>query len=362
MLAVLSHPSLTVSHYTTVLISYFNNSLHFFKSPPANTEGIIILSGYYLAYILAFIFCYACLRLWQRSGSLQVKSYQTVDIIIVSIIGVLIGAKLNYVLFYNLEFYISHPLQIITNWSGMSSHGAIIGVCVGIFLYARKTKLSYFHIMDHAAICASFVPVFIRLANFFNGELFGRQASSALPWAMRFFLRDGWGRSLFIDAQDHIYRLMMFTTQGKPLSHPYLQLITDPFSKGHESFEVIKHIYPNLISRLYVGADSGQIIQAAALITDPRHPSQFYQLIASGIVLFGALLWLKRYIHIKGQVMAAGMMGYGLTRMAMEFFREQDFQRSTGIFEYISMGQFLSIAMMLIGASLFYYLHATVKK
>jgi phosphatidylglycerol:prolipoprotein diacylglycerol transferase len=98
------------------------------------------------------------------------------------------------------------------------------------------------------------------------------------------------------------------------------------------------------------------MIHVARLITDPSHPSQFYQLIVSGIILLSVLLFIKRRTQKVGVLSASFLCGYGLSRILMEFFRQQDAQRSEGIFQAISMGQFLSIAMIAAGIGIFLYI------
>lgn len=354
MLSVLNHPSITNSGYSTIILSWFDGTLHFFKQVPVDT-GQVLLSVYYFSYFLTFLVIYLMLRHWQRNGTFKVWPYQVVDLMIVTIIGVMLGAKLFYILFYNLEFYLEHPIQIITNWSGMSSHGAAAGFVLGLWLYCRRAKINYLHVLDHAGVCVVVAPLFVRMANFLNGELFGRSASTALPWAMRFHLSDGLGRPLMIDRAGEVFKLIRISDAGEILSKPYLQPLDEVFKKGHESFEFISRQFPDHVMALPVGSESGPIDLVAKLVTDPRHPSQFYQLLLSGVLLLIVLLIIRGRAKLVGTVAASSFVGYGLTRFFVEFFREQDFQRSSGIFHYISMGQILSLGLIAAGVGLFIY-------
>ena len=354
MLSVLNHPSITNRDYSTIILSWFDGTLHLFKQVPVDT-GQVLLSIYYFSYFLTFLAIYLMLRHWQRNGTFKVLPYQVIDLMIVTIVGVMLGAKLFYVLFYNLEFYLKHPIQIITNWSGMSSHGAAAGFIVGLWLYCRKAKINYLHVLDHAGVCVVVAPIFVRMANFLNGELFGRSASASLPWAMRFHLSDGLGRPLMIDRAGEVFKLIRISDAGDILAKPYLQPLSEIFRKGHESFEFISKSFPSHVMALPVGSESGPIDLVAKLVTDPRHPSQFYQLLLSGVLLLIVLLIIRGRAKLVGTVAASGFVGYGITRFIVEFFREQDFQRSSGIFQYISVGQMLSIGLIAAGVGIFIY-------
>ncbi len=336
------------------MLSWFDGGLHFFERVPLD-RGQVLLSTYYFAYFLTFLVIYLMLRHWQRRGTFKVWPHQVVDIIIVSVIGVMLGAKLVYVLFYNLEFYIEHPMQIFSNWSGMSSHGAATGLITALILYSWRARINIMHVLDQAGACIAVAPLFVRIANFLNGELFGRSADPSLPWAMRFHLSDGLGRALMIDKAGEVFRLMRYSDKGEMLSRPFLQPLDEVFRKGHESFDFISRHFPDHVIALPVGGENGPIDLVARLITDPRHPSQFYQLLLSGVVLLVVLLMIRKRAKLVGTVFSCALMGYGVTRIMMEFFREQDFQRSSGIFQYISMGQILSLVLIAAGAAVFVY-------
>ncbi len=140
---------------------------------------------YSLMYILAFITVYVLIRYRLKTEVFQITSSQLDDFIVWAAMGVLLGGRLGYVLFYNLSFFASHPLQIFlpfdtingfrfTGISGMSYHGGLIGVAMAVILFCRKNKINTWEFSD---LFCSAVPLgytFGRLGNFFNSELYGR--------------------------------------------------------------------------------------------------------------------------------------------------------------------------------------------
>lgn len=150
--------------------------------------GPIKLRWYGLMYVLGFISCYFLIRKQRRARNLGLVGAQLQDLIFTLAIGLIVGARLGYVLFYqfsNYIYYLKHPLEIIAIWhGGMSFHGGLIGaVAAGIF-FCRRRK---FPLWETADVVTVTVPIALglgRLGNFINGELYGRP--STLPWAMVF--------------------------------------------------------------------------------------------------------------------------------------------------------------------------------
>jgi len=242
--------------------------------------GPIAIRWYALAYIGGLLFAWwycrrlvSNQRLWNGE---PVTSPENVDDIILWItLGVVLGGRLGYVLFYNLDYFIQNPLSAFALWQGgMSFHGGCAGVILASIVYARVKRISILSMLD---IAAAAVPVGLglgRIANFINGELFGR--ISDVPWAMVF-----------------------------PLG----------------------------------GAG-------------PRHPSQLYEAVLEGLVLFLVLRWLthsKLALKIPGVTGASFMIGYGVFRIIAEFFRMPD--AHIGFLEGgLTMGMVLSVPMIAIGA------------
>jgi phosphatidylglycerol---prolipoprotein diacylglyceryl transferase len=248
--------------------------------PIAFSIGPFAVRWYALAYIAAIIFAvwYSKRlvrneRLW--NGKTPTATPQQIDDIFIWItLGVVLGGRLGYVLFYNPLHYVTHPLDIVRMWDGgMSFHGGFLGVVVALFLYARRIGTTLDRLLDLGAAVTPFGLGLGRLANFVNGELWGRP--SDVPWAT---------------------------------------------------------IFP---------ADPLQV---------PRHPSQLYEAALEGLVLF-VVIWIAihRFKALSHPGRAAGIfaLGYGLSRIIVEFFREPDSQ--LGYFlGFITMGMILSLPLVAI--------------
>ena len=140
---------------------------------------------YSLAYLAGiFIGYWYLLKLLKQPGAPMARRHAD-DLVFYASLGIIFGGRLGYVLFYNLPFYLAHPLDIVKLWDGgMSFHGGVIGTSLGILYLARKEKLPWLRIHDYVACCVPFGLFFGRLANFVNGELWG--APTTVPWAIRF--------------------------------------------------------------------------------------------------------------------------------------------------------------------------------
>ena len=147
--------------------------------------GPFAIRWYALAYIAGLLLGWRyVLRLARRPGS-AVEPKQADDFLLWATLGVVLGGRLGYVLFYNPGYYLENPAQILIVWEGgMSFHGGMLGVVVALLLYARRQKLPVFALSDVVAVAAPIGLFFGRLANFINGELYGRAAD--VPWAMVF--------------------------------------------------------------------------------------------------------------------------------------------------------------------------------
>jgi phosphatidylglycerol:prolipoprotein diacylglycerol transferase len=261
-------------------------------SPVALSLGPFDLRWYSLAYLAGIIVGYwYLLKLIARPGSPMGRRHAD-DLAFYAAVGVFLGGRLGYVLFYNLGEYLRHPIEILKLWDGgMSFHGGVVGTSLGILYFARKEKLSWLRIHDYVACCVPFGLFFGRLANFVNQELWG--APTTVPWAIRF---------------------QEFNAFGQRVLGP------------------------------------------------PRHPSQLYEAILEGIVLFAILAWMfwktqARYEPCK--LVGEFMFFYGIFRFGIEFIREPDqqlvaFTQAT----HLHMGQWLSLPMILGGL----WLMATAKK
>jgi len=265
--------------------------------PVAIHLGPLAIHWYGLMYLLGFGLFLILGNYRIRQGHAFLTAKLLDDLLMYGVLGVVIGGRLGEVLFYEPGYYFSHPAEILMVWKGgMSFHGGFLGVLVGMALFARKQQRSFWELTD---FIAPLVPLGLaagRIGNFINGELWGRVASPDLPWAM-----------LFPSAR------------------------ANDLVEGQTSSDLL-----NMLMRY------------GAL---PRHPSQLYEFLLEGIALF-AVLWLySSKPRARGQVSAVFLIGYGVARFVSEFFRNPD----AGIFGQsytISMGQWLSLPMIVIGVVL----------
>ncbi|MFA7437318.1 prolipoprotein diacylglyceryl transferase [Castellaniella sp.] len=231
--------------------------------------GLMYLAGFGIAWLLGRW------RIHHHPGQLTLRDLE--DIIFYGVLGVVLGGRLGYALFYKPAEYLSNPLAILEVWQGgMSFHGGLLGVIIAMLIFARRRGLTLLTLGD---FIVPLIPPGLaagRLGNFINGELWGRP--SDLPWAM-----------IFPGSRDDL----------------------------------------------------------------PRHPSQLYEMGLEGLVLFAVIWWFARKPRPTGQVSALFLMGYGVFRFAVEFTREPD--DFLGLFAGFSMGQILSVPMILIGAILFFW-------
>ncbi|HEX8214881.1 MAG TPA: prolipoprotein diacylglyceryl transferase [Allosphingosinicella sp.] len=154
--------------------------------PVALDLGFFQLRWYSLAYLAGIALgWWYLLKLIERPGAPMARRHAD-DMVFYATLGILLGGRLGYVLFYRPSFYLENPVEILQLWDGgMSFHGGVIGVSLGILYMARKQGLQWLRIHDYVACCVPFGLFFGRLANFVNGELWGRGPTD-VPWAMIF--------------------------------------------------------------------------------------------------------------------------------------------------------------------------------
>ena len=201
------------------------------------------------------------------------------DILFMGVMGVVLGGRLGYCLFYKPLYYAAHPLEVFAVWQGgMSFHGGMLGVILAMLWFGRSRGRPMLQVTDFVAPCVPTGLAAGRVGNFINGELWGRVAQPDLPWGMVF--------------------------------------------RG-----------------------AGDL---------PRHPSQVYQFLLEGLLLF-VLLWLfARKERRQGEVSAVFLLGYGSFRFVAEFFREPD--AHLGLLGLgMSMGQLFCLLLLLAGAGLFWW-------
>jgi phosphatidylglycerol:prolipoprotein diacylglycerol transferase len=154
-------------------------------SPVALDLGFFELRWYSLAYLAGiFIGYWYLLKLIKQPGAPMARRHAD-DMVFYAALGIILGGRLGYVLFYNAGYYLENPLDILKLWDGgMSFHGGVLGTTLGILYLARKDGLPWLRVHDYVACCVPFGLFFGRLANFVNHELWG--APTNVPWAVRF--------------------------------------------------------------------------------------------------------------------------------------------------------------------------------
>jgi len=231
---------------------------------------------YSLAYILGIVIGWSlCKKIFIKNSDINEKFD---DYIAYLIIGIILGGRIGYIIFYNFSYYLDNIFDIFKIWQGgMSFHGGLVGVIVSSFLFAKKNNQNPFFYLDLVSLVAPIGIFFGRLANFINSELYG--TATDVPWSVIFIKVD------------------------------------------------------NL----------------------SRHPSQLYEAILEGVILFLILLFFtnKNYLKKPGLISGLFIIFYSLFRFFVEFFRIPDEQIGYLILD-LTMGQIISLVFMTIGIILFY--------
>jgi phosphatidylglycerol:prolipoprotein diacylglycerol transferase len=155
--------------------------------------GPLQFRWYGLMYVLTFVVAYFIISSETTRKKLPLTKDDVADLVFYGAMGVVLGGRLGYILFYNLGFYLNNPLKLFAVWEGgMSFHGGILGVILAFLLFAHRKKLSFLTLIDMAALCSPVGLGLGRIGNFINGELYGRPTNVA--WGMVFPGSDGLAR------------------------------------------------------------------------------------------------------------------------------------------------------------------------
>jgi len=260
--------------------------------------GPFAIRWYALAYITGLIFGWRYLMkladtdvIWSSKTGKKTKAPftrdQADDLLLWAALGVILGGRIGYILFYNPSYYFSNPGDIIAVWNGgMSFHGGFLGVVVAIFLYARRFKIQLWSLADGVAAVTPIGILLARIANFINSELWGR--TTDVSWGVIF-------------------------PNGGPL---------------------------------------------------PRHPSQLYEGFLEGLVLFALLRFLTHHTNAlsrPGTVAGTFFLGYGLSRILVEFFREPDAHIGY-LLGPITQGMVLSLPMIAAGIAVIWWAQRSTQR
>ena len=252
-------------------------------SPVVFKMGPLQVHYYGLMYLLALLSAYLLVLYRLKKENIGFKKEVIGSYFTWLIFAVIIGGRLGYVLFYNLSYYLKHPLEVFlpfdlnrgfayTGFYGMSYHGALIVIVIASAVFCHKYKLNFWLLSDLIVPVVPLGYTFGRLGNFINGELYGR--ITTVPWGMYF-----------------------------------------PLDPAHQL----------------------------------RHPSQLYEALLEGVFLFIVLWSLRKKVRISGCLFSFYLIGYGLVRFFLEFFRQPDQQLGL-ILGPFTMGQILCLAMILTGS------------
>jgi phosphatidylglycerol:prolipoprotein diacylglycerol transferase len=241
--------------------------------PVAIAIGPLKIHWYGLTYLVGFAAGWWLGRLRSRKPWSPVNEEQVGDLLFYLALGVILGGRFGYVIFYNFDVFLADPLWLLRVWEGgMSFHGGLLGVMLGMWWYGRKIAAGFWRMTDFVA---PLVPVGLgagRIGNFVNGELWGKPTD--VPWGM-----------VFPQAPDAL----------------------------------------------------------------ARHPSQLYQLALEGVLFFIILWWFSAKPRPRMAVSGLFLICYGVFRFAVEFVREPDAQLGYLAFNWLTMGQVLSLPMVIAG-------------
>ena len=257
------------------------NEIYQNLDPIAFSLGPLVVRWYGLAYVLGFALAAFVIYRVAKRWRLGMTEDDLLTLMVCAIIGVLLGARAGYVLFYGDGYYFAHPLEIFAfNQGGMSFHGGLAGLLAGGAVAARLTEIPFLTLADLGAIAAPLGLFFGRCANFVNGEL----------W-------------------------------GAPTDWP--------------------------IGVVFGGA-AGMM---------PRHPSQLYEAVLEGLVIFCVLFALSRKMppRPRGTFVGAFLLLYGVFRFLIEFVREPDAQLGYLWGGWLTMGQVLSAPLVIAGIAMLVY-------
>lgn len=277
---------------------------------------------YGISFMVAFGAGYWLMRRLAARGFVKLTPDQVGDLLFALIVGVILGGRLGYVLFYEFPNFAAHPERIIRIWEGgLSFHGGLAGAVAALAYFGRKHGIPLLRLGDGLSLVATPGIFSVRMANFINGELYGRVTTDAVPWAMRF-------------PTDPVARKLLGTESARGL-------------RAREQ-------------ALEAAYDSGLWDQVRSQVP-LRHPSQLYEGLLEGLVL-GLILWgvfawtRRRGIRMPdGTIGGMFLLGYGLFRSFVELFRQPDAQftdrgdKLGTVLGPLTMGQTLSMVMIALG-------------
>lgn len=286
-------------------------------SPVLLDLGFFELRWYPVMYILSFVLGYMFMPKMLKKNGLNVAKDDFEKLMFSIMLGVILGGRIGYVLFYNFDYYLQNPLEIIlpftfkggfkfTGIAGLSFHGGALGVILASLLWCKKRKINFYKLADPTMPLVALGLGLGRLGNFINSELYGRITASPLG--------------------------MVFKN-------------AEPVNINSEQAQTVLQKL-----NLSAGELAPLLSQNGTLVNLPRHASQLYEFLFEGLVMFFVLYFLFNKKLKSGTVFWSFIGLYGLFRFFIEFFRQPDAHLGL-FFGYFSMGQILCTAMMLTTAA-----------
>lgn len=264
-------------------------------NPVAFSIGPLSVHWYGLCYLAAFLAFWWLGKIRSANSDNDWTSQEVGDFLTWGVLGVIIGGRLGYVLFYDLEAVLAEPIRAIQiHKGGMSFHGGLLGVLTVMVIWAKKTRRHFFDVAD---FLIPLIPIGLglgRLGNFIGGELWGRV--SDVSWAMIF---------------------------------------PNAIEPGGWASESLRKAY-----------------EAGALNHLARHPSQLYQMVIEGLLIFTIVWWFSSKPRPRYTVSGLFLLLYGLGRFIVEFVREPDAHLGFLAWDWLTMGQVLSTPMIAAGLAL----------
>lgn len=305
---------------------------------------------YGVSYLVGFVIGWLLIRRVLQVGRSTFKPQQAVDIVVTLAIGVVVGGRLGYCLFYEPSLLWTFTKEIpfwglfALNQGGMASHGGMIGMGIAAVWCAKRFENkphALAHVMDLGAFGAPLGLGIGRIANFVNGELYGRVCADTLPWAVKF--------------PQEMQRWSLYKSDGSidPTIAANLQTLRAIVPGGNDVIPDTNIMVMNsnvIVHKIIAMIQDGNVVAqtAVAPMLQARHPSQIYQAIGEGIVLFSvlAILWAKpqKPLVIGGMFCSV----YAVQRIVVEHFRLPDAQIG---YEALGMtrGQWLSVVLLAAG-------------
>ena len=308
-----------------ILAALLEIPYHFIDPVAVPLPGPVDIRWYGLGYVVACTIGYYVLRYLSREGFLKLDYQGISDLIFGLIVGTILGARIGYILFYDFASFAENPARIIRLWEGgLSFHGGLAGVVLASTWFVRKHKINLIGLLDSLALGVPFGIFAVRIANFINGELFGRVTTDAVPWAVRF-----------------------------PTDPVAMQLL------GIDRVYGIRERELAVLEAKSSGAWAAIVDQVPL-----RHPSQLYEALTEGFLLAIILWCLYLVARRRGFALPTGLLsgvfliGYGAFRSFVELFRQPDAQfRGPDdplgtVLGPLTMGQTLSLIVICAGVFL----------